>query len=235
MSQDTQESDLGQTEAPSLPEVKFSKAQDASQHSAPANDKESDSGELDSRFDEIIGKKVQAQKDKRFSDYDKRLEKLEQENQKLKAGFVAISDEEPATPKAVSRGNAEQDKALKSVKSMFVKEGLAESAEAVLNSPDYIAFAKLTGLKFEDGVDMVAKAYDYISGAKGKTQVQPSAAWTAQAPGDGATQSPNQELDDYIKNYTEAVSNNDSGLASRLRSDARKRGLPIDSIQWEAR
>lgn len=123
-----------------------------------------------------------------------------------------------------TRGNEEWQKTKESVKDIFVKAGLANDHQDVFNSPDYIAFFKMHGGEFADGMDMVTKAASYIAGAKSTPRAVSPAA-VAQSPG----RSPSSEVDkstlhnEYQQKLQQVRGNVDAVF--NLKKEYRDKGL----------
>lgn len=205
----TQVSGAESGEGGSLPEPTFTKVSSVSPTSGSAFDEEAIMARLAPRIEQEVERRVQGFKDKRLSELGKGLDEVRGALGVLKgvvpddvlaqyAPQIREAEREAIlnqlekqlggqVPRQTSPGKAEEAKALAKVRDIFVKSGLAESPDSVLNSPDYIAFAKLTGMNFEDGTDMVAKAAEYALGAR-RTPVNVTAAVIPQPPG-GATAS----------------------------------------------
>lgn len=204
-----------QTEAQgSLPTPTFSKETDGSVSSASTASGQA-TPDLEARILQEVDKRLQSIKDKRISEMQKQIEEqggllgalsgvlppevLEQhkgaiENAELRRKVDALyeRDAQPASP-PVSQGKVEWEKTQERVKDIFHKAGLADKPEAVLNSPDYIAFFKMHGGNFEDGADMLAKAAEYAIGAKASPKSVSAAAGIVQQPGGTLGSPPKQE------------------------------------------
>lgn len=249
MSDDKVESGQEQTEVPeAMQPPEFSNASDDSQNSQSAAEGQDPAG-LEARILKEVDKRLQSSKDIRFRKFEDRLDKQDGMLGALegilpddvlakyapdiqRAEYERKVDEmysgRSPSSSSTSDGSQEWEKTQKHVKDIFVRAGFADSSDNVLNSPDYIAFYKMHSGNFEDGMDMLAKAGEYVAGSKAPAKVVSPAA-VAQSPGGAsATQSVEGDTDNYRKDMLAA--RGDKTQLRAIKEAARESGVDVDNI-----
>lgn len=243
-------------ESASLPEVKISGDTNDQQSSKPNSEAEQLRAELRAIAREEAEKQWQSGKDQRWDKVEREYGKLSKVSERVAAALDLLDpeDQQKYAPKVrqrvteevleellerssspKTRGNGNAEVATSELLDIFVEAGVGTDANAVRNSKEYLEFFNETKFQFSSEKEMAIKAAKFLTKRRASNQTQVSEAVRAQGTGGGAVNDPNGELTEYIQQYKAAIESGDGGLASRLRSEARKKGLPIDAIQWEAR